>query len=71
MFMSKFKTTVAVVLGIGLLLVPVTLVTRASAPVQQNGQAGVRDNEVQGADDREAHVQAAQRVYEGVVDGGR
>ncbi len=69
MFMTKLKTTVAVVLGIGFLLVPVTFVTRASAPVEQNGQAKavVRDNEVQADDDREARVQAAQKVYEGIL----
>ncbi len=69
MFMTKLKMTVAVLLGVGLLLVPVTLATRASWPVEQNGQtkAEVRDNDVPGANDREARVQAAQKVYEGVV----
>jgi RNA polymerase sigma factor (sigma-70 family) len=69
MFMTKLKTTAAVLLGIGLLLVPVTFVTRASAPVEQNGQAKAeeRDNDVQAADGREARVQAAQKVYEGVL----
>ena len=69
MFMSKFKTTVAVVLGIGLLLVPVTLVTRASAPVEQNGQAkagSVHDNEVQGADDRKAQFKQPRGCMRGL-----
>ncbi len=69
MVMTKLKTTVAVMLGIGLLLVSVSFVARASAPVEQNGQAKAeeRDNEVQAAADREARVQAAQKVYEGLV----